>query len=190
MLCKVERNERSLAWNWLYGATELGALIVWGWLRSAYSMVSEICAELSPPRREEICPVTGSARLIASLRNVLSSVPVHTSTRGWRTSPAIRSRAAGEMLDGSCEAPDTPSDDALPRNVWTSPISARTLIQARMSVALAPPIVSFPAIVGSISHPSGLMPSFDKAPEPDPPPEDEVSDEKLDSSWWNVEAGS
>ena len=103
---------------------------------------------------------------------------------------AIRVLVDGEMLDGSLDAPETPSDEALPRKVFRSLSSAGTLTPARMWVVLAPPTVSFPATVGLVNQCSGLIPSFPSAPEPDPPPEDDVSEEKLDSSCWKVAGGS
>ena len=59
-----------------------------------------------------------------------------------------------------------------------------------MWVVLAPPTVSLPAIDGLTSQCSGLIPSFPSVPELDPLPEEDVSEEKLCSSCWKVDAGS
>ncbi len=52
------------------------------------------------------------------------------------------------MLVGRLAALETPSEDALPRNVLRSESSAETLIPALMCVAFAPPTLSLPATVG------------------------------------------
>jgi len=59
-----------------------------------------------------------------------------------------------------------------------------------MWVVLAPPTLSLPITVGLTSQCRGSIPSLDSAPEPELPPEEEVSDEKLDSSCLKVPAGN
>src|ERR1700744_140231 len=87
-------NEFTLLWNWLNGFTILGAMIVCGWFRFAYCMVSPMLAEVIPPSSEEVLPVTGSVSVIVRRRIVWSLVPVQMSTLGFLISAAILLRSA------------------------------------------------------------------------------------------------
>src|SRR5262249_7403590 len=137
-------------------------------------------------------PVTGSVSCRRSLRTVLSLAPVHTSKRGFETSPATFSTAAGDRLEGICPAPEAPSDDALARNLLRSARSTGTSMPARMCAVLAPPTFSVPTTVGLVSHLSGSIPILlSGLPlEPERLPGDPAIDAKLDSSRWKLAAGS
>ena len=94
------------------------------------------------------------------------------------------------MLVGILLAPETPTDDAFCRNVSRSASSWETLIVARMWVVSVPATLSWPTTDGSLSQSNGWMPSLPSAPEPDPPLGEDATPAKLDSSFWNVAAGS
>ena len=87
-------NALTLLWNSLNGRTVFGAMIVCGWFRSEYCMVSPMSADFIPPSSEDALPVTGSVRLIVSRRIVLSLVPVQMSTLGFLIAAAILLRSA------------------------------------------------------------------------------------------------
>src|SRR5450755_296089 len=153
-------------------------------------MVSPIPLELRPPSKLDAWPDTGTVRVRASLRSVLSLLPVQTSTVGCLTPPAIRVLVAWEMLVGMRPAPETPSDEALCRNWSRSPSSTATLTVARICVVWAPPTVALPTTEGLPSQCCGSIPNFDRLLEPEPPLDEAANWEKLDSSFWKVAAGS
>ena len=171
------------------GRTVVGALIVCGWLRSEYCMVSAMSADFTPPSSEDVLPVTGRVSVIVSRRIVLSLVPVQMSTLGFLISEAILVRSAAGIPDLRLLAPDTPSDEAFSRTVFRSVSSALTLTPAWMCVVCAPPTFSVPTTVGFVSHWSGWMPSLPSVPDPELEPGVDASWEKLDSSFWKVACG-
>ena len=87
---------------------------------------------------------------------------------------------------------ETPSDDALPSSAFSPPRNVATLTPARMWVVSVPATDSVPTTEGWVSQVSGWIPSFEMAPDPEPglAPGDDASEAKLDSSFWNVAAGS
>ena len=167
----------------------MGAVIVCGWLTSAYCMLRPMSAERKPPRSVEIDPVTGTVIATVSLRSVLSLLPVHTSNRAFLTSPAILSRSAGDSPLDAAPTPETPIVEAFCRNVLKSLRNAATLTVAVMWVVSVPPTLSVPTTLGFCSQSSGLMPSLESVPELPPLPV-EPTCERLDSSFLNVAAGS
>src|SRR5436305_5665335 len=149
-----------------------------------------IWAERIPPSNVDTCPLTGTVRLIASLRSILSALPVHTSTLGFLTEAAILPRVVSDSRLGSLPDPVTPAEFAFCRNVLRSVSSAATFTPARMCVVAAPPRLSLPTTDGLTSQRNGSIPSLASDPALPPPVGDEVTCAKLDAKRSNGAAGS
>ena len=134
--------------------------------------------------------MTGTVSRIDSLRTVLSLLPVQTSKLGFWTSPAIRLRVASEMPFGRLRAPGDAERGGLR--------------QERVDVGEQRRDVDAGADVGRLRAADGLVadhrrvhepvervdPERRQAPRSPEPPGEAPIWAKLDSSFWNVAAGS